>query len=199
MPLTDVRAQVGLGRLQPPQPYNAFLHFLKLRKNSTDPTIPPSPGPTSSWNEYAQSEWEATKNAIAVSFPKEPEEAQHAFERLLERFMVISRPTRKDASPLPEHIRCLQAMQDTMHTFGSRMKELSQSSHVLSAAIAFCTHKDVPPGDCAYTFVSDERMAGLTNELKLHFTDESAVNLRLFHDAMMELRYVRKESECVPI
>ena len=35
--MADVHAQVGLGKVLPQQPYNAFLHYLKLRKENTNP------------------------------------------------------------------------------------------------------------------------------------------------------------------
>ena len=104
---------------------------------------------------------------------------------------MISRPNRREAEPQAEHVRCLHAMQEVMNEFGGRMRELSMSSHVLSAAIAFCVHKDVPPGESAYSFVSDERIAGLTNELKLPYTDQSAWNLHMIYDGIMELRYAK--------
>src|SRR5258708_23662217 len=88
-------------------------------------------------------------------------------------------------------------MQEVMNEFGGHMRELSMSSHVLSAAIAFCVHKDVPPGESAYSFVSDERIAGLTNELKLPYTDQSARNLCMIYDGIMELRYAKKHDDMI--
>ena len=91
--MADVHAQVGLGKVPPQQPYNAFLHYLKLCKENTDPRksmlstndSPITPSlPSKTWNTYAQNEWEATKKKIAKFYSEEAEEAQHAFECILE-------------------------------------------------------------------------------------------------------------------
>ena len=80
---------------------------------------------------------------------------------------MIPHLNRMEGAEQLEHDQCLHAMWEMMSKFGSHMRELSKSSHVLSAAIAFCIHENIPPGECAFSFVSDERIAGLTNELKL--------------------------------
>ena len=111
--MADVHAQVGLGKVLPQQPYNAFLHYLKLHKENTDPgksmqstnDSPITPSLSSkTWNTYAQNEWEATKKKIAKFYSEEAEEAQHAFEHILERLLMISHPNRREAKPQAEHV-----------------------------------------------------------------------------------------------
>ncbi len=97
MSVVDVCAQVGLRKAPPQQSYNAFQHYLKLHKGFPDPRASPEPSTSSSpspsskaWNTYAQHEWETTKKKIANFYPEEAEEAQCAFEQILECVMGCS-------------------------------------------------------------------------------------------------------------
>ena len=112
MPVADVCAQVGLGKGPAQHSYNAFQHYLKLHKGNTDPKTPEpstcdsllSTSPSTSWNTFAQHEWETTKKKIRDFYPEVAEEAQHAFKWMLEQLLMISHPNRREGTEQPEHL-----------------------------------------------------------------------------------------------